>query len=82
MFNTEERRKELVKQTKNAAEQTRVSVRNIRRDLNNNIKQLAKEGLAEDEAKDAESEAQQLTDKYITEIDKRITAKESEIMTV
>ncbi|HXH20273.1 MAG TPA: ribosome recycling factor [Chitinophagales bacterium] len=79
---TEERRKALVKQVHHLAEQSRVSIRNARRDANEIIKTLQKKGLEEDEAKKAEHEIQHTTDAYITRVDKHVEAKEKEIMTV
>lgn len=79
---TEERRLGLVKQSKAEAENCKVSIRNIRRDANEGIKKLIKDGLAEDLAKDAETKIQQLTDAYIVKADKHLETKEKEIMTV
>ena len=80
---TEDRRKELVKLTKNTTEQSRVSVRNVRRDANEEIKKAkADSELSEDEAKKATDEIQKLTDKYIEEINKLLEAKEKEILEV
>lgn len=79
---TEERRKELVKQAKAEAENAKVSIRNIRRDANDAIRKLVKDGLAEDLAKDAETRIQQITDSYIVKADKHLEIKEKEIMTV
>jgi ribosome recycling factor len=79
---TEERRLSLVKQAKSEAENCKVSVRNIRRDANEAIKKLQKDGLPEDSAKDAETKVQQLTDAYIAKADKHLEIKEKEIMTV
>jgi ribosome recycling factor len=79
---TEERRLGLVKQSKAEAENCKVSIRNIRRDANEAIKKLVKDGLAEDLAKDAETKIQQLTDAYILKTDKQLEIKEKEIMTV
>jgi ribosome recycling factor len=79
---TEERRKELVKRCNVEGENAKVSIRNIRRDSIENIKKLQKDGLSEDEAKDAELEAQNITDKYIVLIEKHLAAKEKEIMVV
>jgi len=79
---TEERRKELVKRCNGEGENAKVSVRNIRRELIEQIKKLQKDGLSEDAAKDAESTAQQLTDRYIVLVDKLLQAKEKEIMVV
>jgi ribosome recycling factor len=79
---TEERRISLVKQSKTEAENCKVSIRTIRRDANEAIKKLQKDGLAEDLAKDAEVRIQQLTDAYILKADKHLEIKEKEIMTV
>jgi len=79
---TEERRKELVKRAKTEGENARISVRNFRRDANEKIKKDIKEHLPEDVAKDAENRIQQMTDSYIQMVDKHLTVKEKEIMTV
>lgn len=79
---TEERRKELVKRCQGEGEHSRVAVRNIRRDAIEHIKKLQKNGLSEDAAKDAESDMQQVTDKYILIVEKHLAAKEKEIMAV
>ena len=79
---TEERRKELVKKCQSEGEHSKVAVRNIRRDGIESIKKLQKNGLSEDAAKDAEGEIQQVTDKYISLIEKHLAAKEKEIMAV
>ena len=76
---TEERRKELVKQAKNIGEQSRVSIRNIRRDTNDAIK---KGEFTEDEQKKGMDEIQKLTDKYIKDIGSVIDEKEKEIMEI
>ncbi|HYC27991.1 MAG TPA: ribosome recycling factor [Chitinophagaceae bacterium] len=79
---TEERRREFVKRAHHEGENSRVSIRSIRRDAIEHIKRLQKEGLSEDVAKDAEKDIQALTDKYIAFIDKHLVAKEKEIMSV
>lgn len=79
---TEERRKELVKKCNTEGEHAKVSIRNIRRDAIENIKKLQKDGLSEDAAKDGEANVQNVTDKYISLIDKHLAAKEKEIMVV
>ncbi|MCL1818357.1 MAG: ribosome recycling factor [Spirochaetaceae bacterium] len=80
---TEERRKDLVKLSKNTAEQSRVAIRNIRRDANEDLKKAQKNGeLSEDEEKKIIDDIQKLTDKYIAEIGKELEAKEKEIMEV
>ena len=78
---TAERRKELVKQAKATAENSRVAIRNIRRDGNDDLKKQQKEGLlTEDGLKTAETDLQKATDKYIQEINKILEDKEKEIM--
>jgi ribosome recycling factor len=79
---TEERRKELVKLAKNQAEQSRVAVRNIRRDGNDELKKLLKGELTEDEESKASEELQKVTDSYITQVNKVLEEKEAEIMEV
>lgn len=79
---TEERRKELVKKCHAEGEHSKVAIRNIRRDAIEHIKKLQKNGLSEDVAKDAETDVQQVTDKFITAVDKHLASKEKEIMSV
>jgi ribosome recycling factor len=79
---TEERRKEFVKRAGGEGEQSKVAIRNIRRDAIEQIKKLQKDGLSEDEAKDAEKEIQDITDKYISLVEKHLATKEKEIMSV
>ncbi|GHV01192.1 ribosome-recycling factor [Spirochaetia bacterium] len=80
---TEERRKELVKLAKNQAEQSRVAVRNIRRDGNDELKKILKGGeLTEDEESRNSEELQKLTDSYITRVNQVLEEKEKEIMEV
>lgn len=80
---TEERRKELVKIVHKQAEEMRVAVRNIRRDANEGLKALEKDGtISEDEMRRGLDEVQKLTDKYIAEIDALLKRKEEEIMEV
>jgi len=79
---TEERRKELVKRCQNEGEHSKVAIRNIRRDAIENIKKLQKNGLSEDASKDAEAEVQQITDKFIAFVEKHLSSKEKEIMSV
>lgn len=76
---TEDRRKELVKQAKNMAEQAKVSVRNIRRDMNDTIK---KGDFTEDEKKKGNDDVQKLTDIYVAQVGKETEAKEKEIMEI
>ena len=80
---TEERRKELTKTVKKMGEDTKVAVRNLRRDANDKVKKLEKAGdYTEDDVKDSLKEIQELTDKSIKEIDEIVEAKEKEIMEV
>ncbi len=79
---TEERRRDLVKQVKSEGENARVSVRNSRRDANDEFKQMKKDGLSEDEAKDAEDLIQKLTDEFTDKVEKIVEAKEDDIMTI
>ena len=79
---TEERRRELVKRANGEGEHSRVAIRNIRRDGIEHIKRLQKERLSEDIAKDAEKNIQEMTDKYISLVEKHLGAKEKEIMAV
>ena len=79
---TEERRRELVKRVNGEGEQSKVAIRNIRREAIEQVKKLQKDGLSEDVAKDAEKNIQDITDKHIALIDKHLVAKEKEIMTV
>ena len=79
---TEERRKELVKKCNAEGENGKVSIRNIRRDSIEQIKKLQKEGLSEDITKDAETIIQDLTNRFISLIEKHLAAKEKEIMAV
>jgi ribosome recycling factor len=79
---TEERRRELVKRCQGEGEHCKVAIRNIRRDAIEGIKRLQKNGLSEDAAKDAEKEAQDVTDRYTELVEKHLTSKEKEIMSV
>lgn len=79
---TEERRKQLVKQSKAEAEQAKISVRNARRDAIEALKKAIKKGMPEDVEKDAEATAQKLHDKFLKRIDDLFAAKEKEILTV
>lgn len=79
---TEERRKALVKQSKQEAEDAKISVRNARRDAIEAIKKSIKDGVAEDAAKDAENEMQKLHDKYIKKVEEVLAIKEKEILTI
>jgi ribosome recycling factor len=80
---TEERRKDLVKSVKKIAEQSRVSIRNVRRDANEELKKMAKDSkISEDESKRGVEDIQKITDKYIEEVNKLSEEKEKEIMEV
>lgn len=79
---TEERRKELVKKAKHAGEESKVGVRNARHKALDHIKKAVKEGVPEDMGKRKETELQDLVNKYVEQVDKVVTAKEKEIMTV
>ena len=79
---TEERRKSLVKQARGEGENAKISIRNTRRDSNNEIKKLKEEGVSEDELKNGEAEVQKLTDKYSEIVDSKLKQKEDEVMTI
>jgi ribosome recycling factor len=79
---TEERRRDLVKKSKTVGEDCKVTLRTIRKDANDSIKALKANGLPEDEAKEAETKVQQLTDGYAVKADKHLESKEKEIMTI
>ncbi len=80
---TEERRKDLVKKLKKDGEESKVAVRNIRRDANDHLKKLKKDNdITEDELKKSEEDTQKTTDKYIKEVDKLVDIKEKEILEV
>src|SRR5690554_6401889 len=79
---TEERRKQLVKQTKQEAEDAKISIRNARREGMDDVKKAVKDGLPEDMGKDGDAELQKLHDKYIKKIDEAFVEKEKEILTV
>lgn len=80
---TEDRRKELCKDIKKLGEETKVAVRNVRREAIEKLKAKKKASeLTEDEVKDGEKQVQDLTDKYVAEIDKMVTAKDQEIMSI
>lgn len=80
---TEDRRKQLAKDTKKKGEDAKVSIRNIRRDANETFKKAEKKSeITEDDLKRLEKESQTLTDKYVAEIDKIVDTKSKEIMTV
>jgi ribosome recycling factor len=79
---TEERRKELMKQCNKIGEKAKVEVRNVRSDIKEKLKKAIKDGLSEDNEKDAEAELQKLHDKFIKKLDDLLAAKNKEIMTV
>jgi ribosome recycling factor len=80
---TEERRRELTKVVKSEGEDAKIAVRNLRRDANNHIKEeLKAKTISEDDERRAQDEMQKLTDRNIAEIDRMVTQKEAEIMTV
>jgi len=79
---TEERRRDLAKQAKAEAEDAKIGVRNVRKDANNDIKKLEKEGVSEDACKGAEESIQDLTNSFIKKIDDLLVVKEAEIMKV
>ena len=79
---TEERRRDLAKQCAKIAEKAKVEVRNVRGDIKDKLKKAIKDGLSEDNEKDAEAELQKIHDKYIKKIDDLLAAKNKEIMTV
>ena len=80
---TEETRKDMQKLARGEAENSRVSIRNIRRDMMNDIKELAKEKeISEDDERRASDDIQKITDKYIETIDSRLSKKETDLMAV
>lgn len=79
---TEERRKDLVKTARAEAEDSRVGIRNSRKDANDEIKKLEKDGLPEDSAKDLAQQIQELTDAYIKKVDDHLSRKEEDIMKI
>ncbi|BCL75178.1 ribosome-recycling factor [Jeongeupia sp. HS-3] len=80
---TEERRKELIKVVKNESEDSRVAIRNLRRDANDQLKRLLKDKeISEDDDRRAQDDIQKLTDRYIVEVDKAFAEKEKELLTV
>jgi ribosome recycling factor len=80
---TEERRRDITKLLRHDAESARVAVRNVRRDVMNDIKDLLKEKLvSQDDERRAEVEVQKLTDKHVADVEQLLTAKEKEVMQV
>ena len=80
---TEERRKEMIRVVRQEAEAARVAIRNIRRDANGDLKDLLKEKeISEDDSRRGEDEVQKLTDKFVTEVDSLLEAKEKDLMEI
>lgn len=80
---TEDRRKQLSKDVKAMGENAKVAIRNVRRDMTDDVKKLEKsENMPEDAVKDAQAEVQKLTDKYIAIVDEVVVEKEKEVLTV
>jgi ribosome recycling factor len=79
---TEERRKQLVKMSKGEGENAKVSIRTIRKETNDAIKKLVKDGMPEDLGKTSETKVQEITDRYIKKVEEVLAVKEKEIMTV
>ena len=80
---TEERRRDLIKVVRSEAEDAKVSVRNVRRDANDQLKKLLKDKeIGEDEERRAQDDIQKLTDKYVAEVDKQYAQKEAELMAI
>jgi ribosome recycling factor len=80
---TEERRRELTKVVRGEGESAKIAIRNLRRDANESVKKLVKDKLAsEDDERRTQDEVQKMTDRYIAEVDRLVTAKEQDIMAV
>ncbi len=79
---TEERRSQLVKQARHEGELAKISIRNARKEINDGLKQLQKDGLPEDDIKRAEDKVQDITDNHTKKVDEILERKEAEIMTV
>jgi len=79
---TEERRIALVKQVKTEGENTKIGVRNVRREALGELKEMKKDGLPEDDEKNGQTDVQKLTDEFTEKVDKLIEAKEKDIMTI
>lgn len=79
---TEERRRDLAKQVKAEGEKAKVSIRSVRRETNEELKKLKKDGMSEDVEKDAENDVQELTNKYNKLVDEYLEQKEKDIMTI
>ena len=80
---TEERRRDLIKVARSEAEQGRVAIRNIRREANNEFKEMVKEKMiSEDDERRGQESIQKLTDKYVKEVDQVLEAKEKDLMAI
>lgn len=79
---TEDRRKTLVKQSKQETENGKISVRNARKDVNDELKKLKADGVSEDDIKKGEEETQKLTNKYVAQMDELLAQKEKDILTI
>ena len=80
---TEERRKDMIRIVRNEGENAKIAIRNIRRDVNSDVKTLLKEKeITEDEERRAEDDVQKITDKYVAEVDKMLEAKEKDLMEI
>jgi len=80
---TEERRKELIKVVKSEGEDSKIAVRNLRRDANNTLKEaLKKKEVSEDDERRAQDDIQKLTDRYVAEVDKLLAEKEKDLMAI
>ena len=79
---TEERRRDLVKQCNKIGERTKVEIRNVRSDIKEKLKKAIKDGLSEDNEKDAEESLQKIHDKFIKQVETLLEDKQKEIMTV
>jgi ribosome recycling factor len=80
---SEERRKEMTKLVRNEGENTKIAIRNLRRDANESVKKLVKDkDASEDDQKRAEADTQKTTDRFISEVDKLVADKEKEILSV
>lgn len=79
---TEERRKELVKQVKHEGEQTKIGIRNVRREILEELKKMKKEGLSEDLEKRKEEELEDMVKDYMKKVDEMLEKKEKDIMTI
>ena len=80
---TEERRRDLIKLVRNEGEAAKVSIRNVRRDANDQLKTLLKDkDISEDDERRTQDEIQKLTDKHVVEVDKALQAKEADLLTI